>query len=237
MTKTLKTTTKTSAKLKKLFGPPPVLSSEDRKAYDTILAQFLECLKPRDFIEQMFVKDLTDTTWEIRRYTRHMNLVIEREYQRHQDMEENRRQKERKLKSAIAEQLDEAREASREKEVEGETGPAEQADYTGKPTTQFERKHELEYVIDGLVPDVKEILEAPAEERDHAKALQSGIDYFEQLDHLRSVAIARRNDLFRQIDYRQGQHLRRVSDDIIDAEFNETQHEAPSIAGPDVGEQ
>ena len=48
------------AKLKKLFGPPPVLSSEDPKAYDTIMARFIECLKASDFIEQMFVKDLTD---------------------------------------------------------------------------------------------------------------------------------------------------------------------------------
>ena len=229
MTKNLKTTSpaKTLAKLKKLFGPPPVLSSEDRKAYDTIMARFMECLEPRDFIEQMFVKDLTNSTWDVRRYSRHMSLVIEREHQRHQDMEEKRRQKERKLKSAIAEQLDAAKEASRAKETEhvGETGRAEQADHAGAPTTQFERKLELEWVIDSSIPDVDEIVLAPAEECDHAKALQSGIDYFEQLDHLRSVAIARRNDVLRQIDfYRQGlgQHLRRVSDEIIDAVFSET---------------
>ena len=119
------------------------------------MTRFIECLEPRDFIEQMFVKDLTDSTWDTMRYSLHKTLVIEREHQRHQDMEEKRRQKERKLKSAIAEQLDAAKEASRAEEAEdvGETGPAEQADQAGAPTTQFERKLELEWVIDDSVPD------------------------------------------------------------------------------------
>ena len=76
----------------------------------------------------------------------------------------------------------------------------------------------------------------PADEVDHAAALETGIDYFEQLDRLQGVAIARRNDALRQIDlHRQGigQQARRISDEIIDAEFSETKHEAPSIAGPD----
>src|SRR5512143_2395901 len=55
-------------KLKELFGPAPVLSSEDAKAYDAMLARILECLKASDFIEQMLGKDLTDATWEMKRY-------------------------------------------------------------------------------------------------------------------------------------------------------------------------
>ena len=227
----------TVAKLKKLFGPPPVLSSEDPKAYDTIMTRFIECLEPRDFIEQMFVKDLTESTWDIMRYSLHKTLVIELEHrsleEKRRQLEEKRREKARRLKADIAERV-EARKA-KEAAKTGETKQAEQADQAGAPTTQFERKLELEWVIDGSISDVDEIVQAPAEELDHAKALQSGIDYFEQLDRLHSVAIARRNDTLRQIDfYRQGlgQQLRRVSDEIIDAEFSETKHEAPSLAGP-----
>jgi hypothetical protein len=234
MPKDLETTSpaKTLAKLNKLFGPAPVLSSEDLKAYDTIMTRFIECLKPRDFIEEMFVKDLTDSTWDIMRYRLHKTLVIEREHRQHQEMEEKRRQEEQKKKAAIAEW-----DAKRAKEAErpGDTKQAEPGEQTGAPTTQFERKLELERVIDGTTSDVEDILNGPAEELDHAEALQSGIDYFEQLDHLLSVAIARRNDTLYQIEfYGQGlgQHLRRVSDEIIDAEFSETRHEAPSLAGP-----
>jgi hypothetical protein len=212
------------------------LSSEDPKAYDTIMARFIECLKPRDFIEEMFVKDLTDSTWDILRYLLHKTLVIEREHQRHQDKEAERRQKERKRKAAVAERLEalkaKAPVSPKEAEQLGEAGPVDPADPAGAPTTQFERKLELEWIVDDTVDD---IFQAPADEIDHATALQSGIDYFEQLDRLLSVAIARRNDTLCQTDfYRQGlgQHLRGVSDEIIDAEFSETKHEAPSLAGP-----
>ena len=95
-------------------------------------------------------------------------------------------------------------------------------------------------MIDSTIPEVDDILCGDADEVDHARALQSGIDYFERLDHLHSVAIDRRDDALAQIDfYRQGlgQRLRRVSDEIIDAEFKETHQEAPSIAGPGDGAQ
>ena len=52
--------------------------------------------------------------------------------------------------------------------------------------------------------------------------------------------MARREDVLKQLDfYRQGlgRHLRRVSDEIIEGEFSETQQEAPSITGPDAGAQ
>ena len=91
-------------------------------------------------------------------------------------------------------------------------------------------------MIDSTVPEVDDIF-GPPDEVDHARALQSGIDYYEKLDDLLGVAIDRRNDVLAQLDfYRQGlgQRLRRVSDEIIDAEFKET---APTIAGPDGDEQ
>ena len=91
-------------------------------------------------------------------------------------------------------------------------------------------------MIDSTVDEVDDIYLVPADEIDHAKALESGIDYFERLDHLLGVAMARRNNVLAQIEfYRQGlgQRLRRVSDEIIDGQFSETHHAAPSIAGPD----
>src|SRR5262245_55405425 len=226
---------KNLAELKKLFTPP-VLTSEDLKTYYTIMEHFLECLKPRDFVEQMFVKDLTDATWEIMRYSRHKTMVIEREHERHLEIQAKRRREERKRKAAMAEAI---REKAAAKQA-GETKAAESGEQAGAPTSQYERWLELEEVIDGSVSDVDEILTAPADELDHAKALQSGIDYFEQLDRLMSVQVARRIEVIEQIEfYRQGvgQHLRQIADDIIDAEFSETKLEAPPLVGPGDGAQ
>jgi phenylpyruvate tautomerase PptA (4-oxalocrotonate tautomerase family) len=238
MTKDLKNASvaKDLAELKRLFTPP-VLTSEDLKTYYTIMARFLECLKPRDFVEQIFIKDLTDSTWEIMRYSRHKTMVIEREHERHLEIQAKRRQEERKMKAAIAERVAERAKAA---EQAGETKEAEPGAQAGAPTSQFERKLELEEVIDGTVSDVDEILDGCADELDHAKALQSGIAYFGQLDRLMSVQVAQRNDVLEQIEfYRQGlgRHLRDISDDIIDGEFSETKHEAPSLAGPGDGAQ
>ena len=110
----------------------------------------------------------------------------------------------------------------------------------GAPTTQFERMLELAAVVDSVVPDCDDIIAGPVDELEYAAALQSGIQYYERLDRLYGVAMARREDLLKQLDfYREGlgQHLRRVSDDIIEGEFSETKVEAPSITGPDAGAQ
>ena len=66
-------------------------------------------------------------------------------------------------------------------------------------TTNFRRKFELEDVIDSTVPEVDDIL-GPPDEVDHPRALQSGIEYFEQLDDL-LVAIVRRDDVLAQLDF------------------------------------
>ena len=73
-----------------------------------------------------------------------------------------------------------------------------------------------------------------------AAALENNVNYYERLDRLHSVAMARRDDVLRQLDfYRQGlgRHLRQVTNDIIEGEFLETKEDAPSIAGPSDGGQ
>ena len=138
------------AELKKLFTPP-VLSSEDLRAYYTIMTRFLECLKPRDFVELIFVKDLTDSTWEIMRYSNHKTMVIEREHERHLEIQKKRRKEELKRKAAIADAL-----RAKAAEQAGETKAAEPGQQASAPTSQFERKLDLEQVIDGTISDVDE---------------------------------------------------------------------------------
>ncbi len=55
-------------------------------------------------------------------------------------------------------------------------------------------------MIDSTVPEVDDIL-GPPDEVDHPRAPQSGIEYYEKLDDLLGVAIARRDDVLAQLDF------------------------------------
>jgi hypothetical protein len=199
------------AELKKLFGPPAVLTTENVDSYHAIMARFVECFKPGDFMMQMFMKDLTDTTWDAMRYTRHKTLAIERQYRQRLEYQANR-----------------VKEAAQRKQL---VAAVKKDNEDCSPV--LERSFQLLNVFDGTVDDVKEILARTPTDIDHARALENTIEYYERLDGFLGVAIARRNDVLEQINlYREGlgHYLRRVSDDIIDAEFSETKpDEAPLV--------
>jgi hypothetical protein len=47
------------------FGPPPILPGEDAGAYEAMLAQVTKAVKPTCIIEQFWIRDIVDLTWEI----------------------------------------------------------------------------------------------------------------------------------------------------------------------------
>jgi hypothetical protein len=51
-----------------IFGPPPVLSTENRQAYDELVTQLVLQWKPQNITEWMFVRDIADISWEIFRH-------------------------------------------------------------------------------------------------------------------------------------------------------------------------
>ncbi len=53
-----------------IFGPPPVLMGEDPDAFQALLAQVTAAVGPRDILEQIWVRDVVDATWEIMRLRR-----------------------------------------------------------------------------------------------------------------------------------------------------------------------
>ena len=53
-----------------LLGPPPLLEGEDAAAYDELTARVLSAVRPTDFIEEIWVRDLTDVTWTLLRLRR-----------------------------------------------------------------------------------------------------------------------------------------------------------------------
>jgi len=78
-------------KLKHLFGPPPVLTSEDPDRFDQLLADLMNCFMPEDFLEQTLIWELAVLTWEMARATRHKTLAIERKFRAHLELQALRR--------------------------------------------------------------------------------------------------------------------------------------------------
>ena len=48
-----------------LFGPPPLIKGEDAAAYDDLLVRISAGVKPADILEDIWVRDVADFTWEI----------------------------------------------------------------------------------------------------------------------------------------------------------------------------
>jgi hypothetical protein len=236
MTKSLKpiSPAKSLAKLKLLFGPPPVLGSEDPKAYDAMMAEILAAIKPRDFIGEMLVKNLTDAIWEAKRYLRLKTLGIERQYREQQEMDEEPEDVE--LSNESTSDGEQTETADQPAEAGEELEHADGTKEPGAPTTQFERMLDLEAVVDTVLPDCREIIAGPKEELKYAAAFHSNLTGHERVDRLYAIAMARIEDVLKQLDlYEQGlgSRLRRVADDIIDCEFRETTEDPVSVPGPD----
>ena len=52
------------------FGPPELLLGENPRNYETQLARTCDAVKPKDFIEEIWVREVVDLTWEILRLRR-----------------------------------------------------------------------------------------------------------------------------------------------------------------------
>src|SRR5262249_32348872 len=225
MPNNVKTTGAALKEMKKLFKPP-VLSSESRKAYDTILTRLMESIQPgHDFVMVTLVNNLAIVTWEIIRLSNHKKMVMERGYYRHQDKEAERHLKEiDKLKysrdatlereaMAEAKKKAEAEKKKAEAEKKGESDKAsvaedksnqtEQLDQTDAPKTQSEYVSSLEAQIDEKIAELEQLVKAIPDEIDHADALQADITYYVQLDRLLGAAFARRKDVLALIDFYQ----------------------------------
>jgi hypothetical protein len=196
------------AELLQLFGPPPVLSSEDIASYRETMACFLEEFAPQDFVGQLLIKELTDSHWEVMRHSRHTTLLMERRFRDRLEFQAHRHQNAAQAKEAPAQ-------------------PPAAPD--GKPAT------EPQDVLEGLVADVDAILLEPAAARDHLRALEVGLVCYEHLDKLRAAARTRRNNALERIErYRAGlgHSLRRVSDQIIEAQCSVIDAQPAHVAAP-----
>ena len=59
-----------------LFGAPPLLEGEDPAAYDGMLERICDTVKPADIIEEIWVRDVVDLTWETLRLRRFKSQLL-----------------------------------------------------------------------------------------------------------------------------------------------------------------
>lgn len=62
-----------------IFGPPPILAHEDPAAYEELFSRVFGALKPKDFIEEIWVHDLVYAGWNIIRLRRVLVAFLEEE--------------------------------------------------------------------------------------------------------------------------------------------------------------
>ena len=56
--------------LLEIFGPPPILEDESRDNYDALYERARCSVAPRDVVEEIWVRDVVDLTWEVLRLRR-----------------------------------------------------------------------------------------------------------------------------------------------------------------------
>src|SRR5947209_4935884 len=59
-----------TADLKSIFGAPTFLEGEDASQYQALADHFRQAVEPRDFLEAMWIDEITKYTFESQRYRR-----------------------------------------------------------------------------------------------------------------------------------------------------------------------
>jgi len=200
------------AELQQLFGPPPVLSSESTQSYDEIMTRLMEGFAPRNFIQQIYIKELADCTREMVRYTRYKTLTMEARFQQRLEFQAQRHRAAAQSKDTFAK------------------GPAGQAREAA--TTPDD-------LLDGLVKEIDDMLLKPAAEIAHVRALEVVLVKLERVNKLLNAARARRNNILEQIEAYKAvreQRLRRISDKIIATESAAVAAQPKQVAEQQVAE-
>ena len=192
-----------SDQVKDLFGPAPVLSTEQLEQFDELFRRMVACLKPRDTVELILIRHFVYAVWEIERFSRYGTVAIERW---HRETLQLRAQQE-KLRKARKEDL------AWKNAERNSAKPADIAQLVALEDSFLE-----------VLTDTDEIMERRASEFEHNRAFGQGIAFQERLDKLIASRVARRNDTLRQLElYRAGlgQLAQNAASEILDAEFDE----------------
>ena len=198
------------AQARALFGPAPILSSEQPELYESFFDQLTLCLQPQDFVEVMLIWHYAVDAWRVSRAIRHGTVAIERRYQ------EGVRQK---LQRARLQQA----------QIKEQTT----AQFRNQSPSDIAALAGLEREVLSTSDDIEELFKRKATEIDHNIAFERSMIFQEQLEKLVAGASRRRDDALQQLEiYRMGLGVqaREIASQLLDAEVQES---APAmIEGP-----
>jgi hypothetical protein len=225
--------------IEELFGDPPVLTLGELVMHEAIVVRYAKAVKPRDFVEWCFVRDLTDHRVESQRFRR---LKAHIELQAHTDrlqvhanaITHSAIQMIRNVREAAAAEL-----ADKIKQLRGE--PDEIQAETEKLKTESEKN--LKAQCEAIQTDARK----QAEENERAFSVEESgtiefakwIGKYQVADQCLIAAEKKFRETMRDLeDYRQGlgELLRQADEGIIDVEVvddvastQETQPEVPAL--------
>ena len=164
--------------LNDMFGPPPILSSENIEHYKELRNRMFSALRPQDTIELFFATMVVNDAWKIVRLCRHQTLALERKVSESRKIQAQRKKQVSDRKAADAKQRDENAEFGRE----------------------MAKLLDLDDKVESLVPDVDEIFERIPTELEHNEAFERGIVFQERLDKLANSASRRMDKAMRNLE-------------------------------------
>jgi len=205
------------------FGRPPLLESEDAAKYDELLARVTETVRPSDWIEEIWIKDIVYLSWEVWRLRRlKMNLHVA------------------SIPDAIAKMLVRPGKLELITDAEGEEGVA----FVGRidPPDAEALAQKWAAKDPSAVDEVKELLAAHGQTMDtvEVRALVLALDSIERIDRSIMNMEMRRNAVLREIDRRRdhkafAKNLQSAMCEVKEAELIQSQPKA--ITSSDMGDK
>jgi hypothetical protein len=205
------------------FGRPPLLESEDAAKYDELLARVTETVRPSDLIEEIWIQDIVDLSWEVWRLRRlKMNLHIA------------------SIPDAIAKMLVRPGKPEFITDVEGESGIV----FVGRifPTEAQELAQKWAAKDPSAAEEVKGLLAAHGQSMDtvEVRALVLALDSIERIDRSIMNMEMRRNAVLREIDRRRdhkafAKNLQSAMREVKEAELMQSQPK--TITSSDMGDK
>jgi len=187
------------------FGPPPIYRSENVAHYEGMRDQLIGCFRPKDFFELKLVMEMIDDAWQIKRYSWHKALAVERWAQKSLEFQAKRRN------------LQQSRQDS---QIERE------AEATVQQPSDIGAVVRLEEKFEDTIAEVDHAVTWTAQEIAHNAALERSMPFQEGLDKMIANATVRFYKAYEAFEhYRQvfGPQLREKAAAIIEAADYESQ--------------
>jgi len=186
------------------MGPPPMLSTEDPKAFEELFIDTARSRKCRDRLSLHLAWGIALDTWRDARYARHETIALDRWWSK---VNGSQLVAAKTMKATYEEAL-----RKKAKGLSAYPADAAQAD-------------ELQEKIDKTVKDIDAIIARVPTEVDFNRSLQVNADFLHDLDQWRNAANRRRFGNWVLLDKHTAELDRTTqeTDEVVDAEFKEVQ--------------